>query len=75
MQWGREDYLMNGWRVIGRQRGKKIKLNAYLRAQTKINSRWIRWLNNKNQTMERKQPRSNRICQSSVGRMTVQTSK
>lgn len=50
MQWGREDYLMNGWRVIGRQQGKKIKLNAYLRAQTKINSRWIRWLNNKNQT-------------------------
>jgi hypothetical protein len=41
------------------------KLSPYLGAYTKINSRWIRWLNKKNQAMGRKQSRSNRICQGS----------
>lgn len=52
--------------------GRKIKLNTYLKAYTKINSRWIRWLNNTNQTRERKQSKSNRICQSAKERMAVQ---
>jgi len=34
--------------------GEKIKLNPYFRAYSKINSRWIRRLNNTNQTRGRK---------------------